>query len=518
MSATIKLLRSMNLLGVYKQSIEDEIGLLNAFAQDDATQTKIHSLTTQKNQIELVIALNQDTLETIENADTNEPVKILEAALQELNLKYDENGYPYYEVSGHRIPSMLGRLLVGIKRAAAKRTLPAPVEKFLSVFDIIKKFIDIIDDVWGAIGRAGLPKKLVSFISPILVGTIGMIVHGTEAVRSLYHAIKNIGKEKSVLRNPKIIANAFIFSAAAAGFSASLIYLIANFSIYIAGSAFMPVIIPSMVAVIAGIGLIHNLYRYHVVMQNINSIQLSIEIYKKEIKEHEGKIAERKAKQTALLKTLEDLDKSTPDYADTLKKNADILAQMATEDSEDQLKIVAAKQNIKKANLDIHTWNEKRSNAARHATFRGVELLATTIVIIGIILGTTAIVGAVGAASFGAATPLAIIITGVVLGFALKAFEHFDGKKNFRLTTKILNGLKNLVFGQNSKSDLIESCKKDNPPEVSANNNAPVVAQANLPSKQRTASFAGFVRPQVTLRLCANTDPANNSNAARNTL
>lgn len=392
----------------------------------------------------------------------------------------DETAY-YTTINHHHIPSPRWRFLkkrkeqlLKLKSKLDKTIKPEPpkpqptlfvrfVKKFIEYFDNSKKLVDGVDDIVSATGRIpSVPTELVNTIAPVLNGSFGMVVQGTEAGRGLYTAIKNLKKKNPhELRDGKVTANFFIFGAGTIGFAICVTYLVAASGVVIAGSSILNIMIPAMIGIIATIGLVHNIYRYRIATaatQALIDAEKEMNQYKDDLQQLKSDIESKTEKCDQLREQLKN-SKDVESITSLTTQIADLNEQIMTA----QFEQIRLENKLAKHQSKLDFWMHKRSSAVRNMTFRSIEMIAAAVIIVGLILGTAAIIGAASAATFGAAMiPSAIIFTGVGIGLALKIFEHFDKKYGYKTTNFVLNTLKNAfasLFGRKPTPDLVSPPK-----------------------------------------------------------
>ncbi len=447
-----------------------------ALKQAEEAHEKIKNDNDLKQSLSLSLAGFNTYKSTIKEALEQAEREIAEyTTLKSNDFEFDADGNPCYLVNRQRIPSLRYQYLKARKEqlegiytklnVAPAATKPEPpkffrqIKKLMEAFDSVKKFVDGVDDAVSATGRIPrVPTELVNFIAPILNGAFGIIVQGTEAARGLYTGIKNLRKKNPhPMRNGKVLANFLIFGTGTAGVAICIAYLLAITGTVVASTSILNILIPAMVGTIAAIGLAHNIYRYNVakkMMDELAKTKTAIEACQDELEKVEKSIQKRSAQIAIEQKKLE-IEKN-PEKIITITNE---LANLNNEEMVDQAKLVELKSTLATYETKNAHWNHKRSTAVRNMTYRSLEIFAAAVIIVGLILGTAAIIGAASAATFGAAMiPSAIIFTGVGIGFALKLFEHFDKKNNYKNTNLVLNTIKNTfnkLLGRPKTPDLI---------------------------------------------------------------
>ena len=340
----------------------------------------------------------------------------------------------------------------------------------LTSFNIGKKIVDIGDDVWSATRRF-LSAEIVDKWNPFLIGGTVGIINAVEAVLGLkraYKAYKDTENKKGQ-RYSRIVVGVATFMLGGAGTGLAISLVASAFGASVLAIEFMPVIIPACLFVIYNLSLFRKSYTFHqtkkqeeeaknayydCLKQNKNKLdrlhQLRAQLREErdKIYEHIIPVLEKVKFQKEHGETIHLSEEERPyynRYCDYLKK-------------QDQ-----CDQAYYKLQKDIHPLrekyqrcHEKRLDAERKVAINTVEVVASALVLSGIILGSVAIFGAASVASFGM-VPLALIVTGVAVGFSLKILEFIDSKLHHKITNGIRNFFTNAwdnIFHKKSKNQL----------------------------------------------------------------
>ncbi len=293
-----------------------------------------------------------------------------------------------------------------------------------AIFDIGKKLVDTIDDVWAAM-RSFLPHQLIEAVSPILIGSVGFIIHlgeGYEGGKLAYEAYQN---EKIGQRKTRILTSVltFMLAGAGAGMSVAFVASAAGAAVSAGAVALFPVLIPSALTAIYGLSLWRQSYIFHRAKEEENK---AWDEYQKALEEMSGPLAD----------------------IDNFNKESD----------HDHAIILGTLGGIKQHYEELR---EKRLEAEGNVAFTTMEVAASILVLVGLALGTTAVVGA-AAASMGIA-PLALIVTGVVFGVGTKYFEKMDEDANHVHIHKIRNWFVNTFnYFTHKKSKVVSEIKSEN--------------------------------------------------------
>lgn len=308
-------------------------------------------------------------------------------------------------------------------------------------FDISKKFIDLIDDIWNAVGRNALPAKTVEAVAPILVGIVGAILHAVEGAQGLWDTVKAIRKEKSRNRKTKIAVGLLSFMLGGAGFGLSISYIAFGAGAEVLGSAVMPVLIPALLGAIYAVQLWKLSYRLHTLKQreakaekalhdfNVNNVMKMASLSEKirDLKEEKKLLEEANLaiqdKITAKSHTSEDLRE--------LKANDTAISVLSKKIHTKSYKLTQLKNQQTRLENKYKKLHEKRLQAERDVAFKCIEITASMLVVTGVTLGAGALIGAGSVATFGA-LPIALLVTGVVIGIAVKVFEYIDERNDHK--------------------------------------------------------------------------------------
>lgn len=322
-------------------------------------------------------------------------------------------------------------------------------------FNVCKKGIDLVDDLWTAIGNTALPKALVSMVTPFIVGVASGIVHAVEGILGLKTVIKAATKIKTSIRKTKIATGSIITALAGAGVGISAAYLTTGTGIVLAGSALMPAIIPALLFAVFAVALSRNLYKLHDVKNKIDEMTQKNSKLFAEI-ETLQKNNQLLAKKRAVFCSI-----NTNTSPQQIEQNALELINLFSQESVNNMKLATCRHDIENNNKTLAGLGNSLKKAEREVAFKTLELVAAAIVFIGVVLGTAAIVGAASAASFGI-VPLVICIVGVTLGMGFKIFEQVDKKKDHKLSDgiieKLKNGLSSIFSRKNSTQPAAAPC------------------------------------------------------------
>jgi len=342
-------------------------------------------------------------------------------------------------------------------------------------FNIGKKFIDLIDDIWSAM-RMVLPHEVIETVSPILIGATGFIIHlgeGYEGGKDAYHAYQN---EKIRQRKTRILTSSLTFMLAGAGAGLSVAYIASAIGASVAGVALMPVLIPGLLTAIYGLSLWRRSYIFD--RSKIDEANAERE-YKKSFAENNLKLQRLGKLITKLKQRKEKIMQPYKEILEKVKRNQKLTPREVHSYHEYTEKM----QNFseRQAKLDRQLaqlqgevggqWEkyqecrQHRLEAEREVAFTAVEVAGSSLVLIGITLGTAAVVGA-SFVSFGL-LPLALIISGVVVGAGSKIIEHEDEKNNFSFT----NGVRNWFINTWNKVNNLVSPSPQKAPVVKVSDN-----------------------------------------------
>lgn len=320
---------------------------------------------------------------------------------------------------------------------------------FVKFFDVIKKLIDMSDDVWNAL-KGFMPQDLANTVGPILTAGVGVVIHFREGYEGLKLALQAYKDEKIGQRKTRIASSVLIFMFAGTGFGLSTALILgAAAGLTIAGTLLMPTLICAFLTGIYALSLWRKGYTFD---------QAKIAEAKEEANYNHYKATEFENDHRQLNTLKSELTQLNTQKNEFNSRNIEFILQKCTshqqlDDTEkttlaDYKKLtqqIAIKQNthaVLLAKMEgiehrVNFFREERLKAEREVAFGTIEVAASALVAIGTLLGTAALIGA-GIASFGA-LPTAILVTGVLLGFISKYLENKDEKNNFAYSRGIRN-------------------------------------------------------------------------------
>lgn len=365
----------------------------------------------------------------------------------------------------------LAQLEIETPQTTLKTFLLTALHKASVVYNVVKKIVDVIDDAWRIVMKplkAIVPPKVVSAVTPFLVGSTNLFIHFCEGVEGLIDAIKAIRKTKTVSRKTKITTGFLIAAIGATGTGLSASYIASAAGAFVLGAQFMPVIIPALLTGIFITGLWKNSHILHSIKheyQNekakLEQLRGRLESITKTNSERFNNLEEAKhhyiSQRNRILFKLADLNNVDIETQEKLAKidynlNSISRSQLALE-----TQINEADDAVKNQTARAEKLKEKKLAAERDVAFKTIELTASLVVLTGTILGTAAILGAASVATLGA-LPLAIVIVGVAIGISCKLFEYIDRKHNHKYSNGIRNFFTNTIgglFGSKKKQEAV---------------------------------------------------------------
>lgn len=335
-----------------------------------------------------------------------------------------------------------------------------------ATFDIGKKLIDVVDDVWSAMKNL-LSAETIELVGSYLIGSIGAIVHAKEGYEGIkefneaYHN-ENIGQRKT-----RLIASTLTIMLAGTGIGLGGSLIAVGIGVSVAGAALFPALICGFLTTIYFVGL---LKRSYILNQAIEAEAKA----KQELDEYlQNEYPQDQARLNQLTLEIHSLEAKKQRYEDNginqilcKRENQEHLSfeeyQSLTSYSHISRQLAEKQTGYatltnKKERLEqcYRRQQSERLVAEREVAFATLEVAASALVLIGTILGTAALIGA-SIASFGIA-PLAIIVTGVVIGVVSKFLENKDEKNQHSYSRSIRNWFCNLwdkVTADNSKKPI----------------------------------------------------------------
>jgi hypothetical protein len=258
----------------------------------------------------------------------------------------------------------------------------------LVFFDISKKTIDIIDDVW-CVMRSIIPMIWYSLIGQFLTGGVGSLIHSVEAYQGFKEALAAFNNKKLAQRKTRGAAGLITFALGCTGAGLSISLIASAFGASVSGAMTIPVLIPTLLISIYVTALIKRSYifsQYHK-LENLTE------------------------------KRLLALEKTTVSTVEELMKH------------HTQIEMLKESYNH---------YREERLRAERNMAFSAFEVFASVFILIGTIMSISTFIAAATMASFGLA-PLILLVIGVALGLSCKIFEYADEKHHFQYTRRIRN-------------------------------------------------------------------------------
>lgn len=283
------------------------------------------------------------------------------------------------------------------------------VAKYL--FNVGKKIFDSVDDLWTAL-KGLLPLYLIELVSPILIGSIGFVIHffeGFGGLKQAYHAYKN---EQTPQRKTRIVAGVLTSIFAGVGIGLSITLLAAAAGVAVASEPLLPMLIPTFLTAIYSVALWKKTYIYTQAKRN-EAIAKSI---------YDDCIEKNQAKLITF--------KNACEQKLTRKELNDLGPNWQNECAEIQGQIDAHQQTY-------HYFQDMRFKAGLKIGFSVLEVLTSATILTFTILGATALLTGLGVGSFGI-VPL-VVGCAVVIGASAKAFEEIDARRNHTPAKNIKN-------------------------------------------------------------------------------
>lgn len=364
----------------------------------------------------------------------------------------------------YRIRFLLHRYLLIKNKKLADQKVPAPSQHNVSkiratlaaIFDVVKKFIDIIDDVWSSLKNTPIAKEIIDLLNPFLVGAAGGIINVVESVLGIKRAYKAYNNKNIGQRKFRIGTGVAVSILGAGGTAAAIMLILSGAGIAVAGAVAMPVVIPGTLLGIYSLMLLRKAYTFHRAKQEeakaeaeyktllhdqieLNNLQNHSNVVHTLLKKLQPEIASILARQTHHNKITAADQRTLDEY----KSYLELQEKLDTRYNKLEDKIEQAKTKYQHA-------HEERLKAERKVGLGTAEVIASSIVLAGTILGLTALLGVASVASFGV-LPLALIIIGVVIGVSAKIFEKIDNKNGNKLSAGI-RGFFSRLFSRSPKS------------------------------------------------------------------
>ena len=447
-----------------QQSLRDEVTWLRALLQSQARRLKAQ----QKLKLEELLRIQEKRLAEIEAASGQEGEGTVESCLDRQTIKAELDCYQAAGLTGNHKDSYqlnldnvflpfprsiylairareisIAKSYIEHDKSDEKKEETKPLtlgrriaNKFINAYEVLKKIIDLMDDLWGSIATKLLPEQTVKLVSPYLVSLTGGIVHATEWVKAIFALKKAILKTKTAIRKTKIVSNTTTIALTSVGMGLSIAYFASGTGLAVAGASLIPVLVPAMMMGVLGVSLWRHAYQLHDVNAQIERQKQKQRDLIANIKSFEKNNKIEVEKRTTLLAraanaSVQELESIAKAIKVSYKRQNDNDVALAAAQAE-----LAAQPKLF-ATLDI-----KQKKAEREVAMNTIEVVAAALVFIGALLGAAAIVGAGSVATFGM-LPLALIITGVVIGVLVKSFELIDKHfKNYAYSNAIIGKLK----------------------------------------------------------------------------
>lgn len=376
--------------------------------------------------------------------------------------------YEYLDKEGKSYPSPRARFLiwkynnlfnllkekkklqpVATQQPKEKESKSLTLSSLKQSFDIFKKIVDSMDDLWSGIASHIFPRDLVAKVTPYLMGAVVGFIHMVEAINGGWIAFKKFSKISSKdyvkpRNEAEINKKSADIVAGITGTVASVIGtagVALSFTAMALASAVLASMLPVLMVGIIGATLIRRGVRYHHAEMNYfyakNEIKFKKndkgEVIKEIIKgDKEKQLAKEKADLENEIQSAEEkaAEKPTPENRDKVR---DLYDQYFKADHEWTV---------------IKRYEEKYKDKEFTFWFNVAELGAALTVAIGVVVGTAASFGTLSSALGG---------IGVAVGMGTKVLE--SANENYNL----FNRLKSWFgYGEdNSQYKKIKEPKKD---------------------------------------------------------
>jgi len=468
---------------LHTQSIEEELsillGLLDLHPNDETLRRIVRKRLVQSTD-SIILDENKPNEEKEKDylTDLNDQIEVIDKELKDYyNTDFynytssDPNTYFYryppliissprfafllqkrHELQKHRNP--LNSKLISSSNPISSDKQPSLIITILNIlkkpFDVGKKFIDVIDDAWTATGRIALPQETVQRTTPFLTGPIGLFVHLVEGVNGGWIALKALRKKNTSRRKTKIVTGGLSFALGGVGIGLAASLIAGGAGMIVAGFALMPMLIPTFLTAIYGLALFRRSHKLHDMKKNeasaaadyiqyrdqhsqqINDLKSEIKeiTYKKKLLAEEATWYVSKIKEN---KVLEINHANLNTYASKLNACYAEIATLSSEQLQKDHQLTQYQSALDERELKYKRLHDKRLQTERDVAFTTLEILISTIVVTGSILGIAALVGVATIVSLGMA-PTALAIVGVTLGVGLKIFQWRDKKNDHSYT------------------------------------------------------------------------------------
>ncbi len=333
------------------------------------------------------------------------------------------------------------------KETAEENSRPSAGKKFLAifstVFDVCKKIIDSVDDIWFGLQRA-VKNPIITAIAPFLVGIISILIQPYEAIVSLTKAVgafwnTKIDKQRRLV---KMSTNLIGAALAIGGSALAVLILLQGAGIPIASfvSTVFPNVLPMILLGVYTLRLIDAVDNYRLRKKNFN----------------------KAAHEFAICNSVTDLFQKNPlEFTEqdhlTISAYAELAAQYGLQPDDLETHAIL----LERTSLAYNHHEQKQKDAKRKIILNSIEIIAMAIVVAGTIMGAAAIIGGTGVATFGVA-PTVLLAVGVAIGLGVKLYEANEKyhlvDKGINLSKRICNNLFGTTF-ITTKPELVKTSK-----------------------------------------------------------
>lgn len=341
--------------------------------------------------------------------------------------------FQYYKFLANKHKKRLDTLSKLNKLTVKRAEVERKKSFFFTVFDVGKKFIDMVDDICYPILRL-LPASVLEVAGAILMGFVGIIIHSGEAYSGLKQAYYAYFDKQNKHRNLYLGSGLASFLLGGTGFSLSIIYGLSGVGLRVLGEALFPFLISSMLTGIYTVNLGKNIYLLRQAQKKLKEKETRY------LKAYTNCHSELMAKQ----QLLHDLQMQRALVINDHSINSVIKEKKLCDIAQNEMICQASWANLV-GELQVYYQDYQKAKIKcyelkREISFNCIEVLASLITVSSILLGLSIMV-TLGLPTLGVVPLTILTVMGILVGSGTKIFEKVDDKKEHRYTNKIADWL-----------------------------------------------------------------------------
>lgn len=341
--------------------------------------------------------------------------------------------FQYYKFLAYKHKKRLDTLSKLNKLTVKRAEVERKKSFFFTVFDVGKKFIDMVDDICYPILRL-LPASVLEVAGAILMGFVGIIIHSGEAYNGIKQAYYAYFDKQNKHRNLYLGSGVASFLLGGTGFSLSIIYGLSGIGLRVLGEALFPFLISAMLTGIYTVNLGKNIYLLRQAQKKLKDKET------KYLKEYTDCYAELMTKQ----QVLHDLQMQRALVINNHNINPIIKEKKLCDIAQKEMDCQASWANLV-GELQVYYQDYQKAKTKcyelkREISFNCIEVLASLITVSSILLGLSIMV-TLGLPTLGVVPLTILTIMGILIGSGTKIFEKVDDNKEHRYSNKIADWL-----------------------------------------------------------------------------